>query len=187
MSLTNNQTKSPSILRPITVGLAGIAALTASSWVSVPMFPVPVTMQTLVVLLLGVMCGARMGSGIVLAWFALSMTGAPVFAGGASGLTAFFGPTAGYLVSFPIAAYLAGTLPRANSMTGYALLGLGFLGLHALILAMGWAWLSALLGPEAAFVAGVTPFLIGAIMKSALGAAFLAGLNVTFASQSQDK
>ena len=187
MPMIKSQTESRPFLRPVAIGLAGIAALTASSWVSVPMFPVPVTMQTLVVLLLGVVCGARMGAGIVLAWLALSLTGAPVLANGASGLVAFAGPTTGYLVSFPLAAYLAGQLPRAKSWTGYAGLGLGFLGLHALILAMGWAWLSGLIGLEAAFMAGVAPFLIGAVMKSALGAALLAGLTLTFGSEAQSK
>ena len=147
-----------------------ICVLTASSYVSVPMYPVPVTMQTLAIVMVGALAGPRLGAAMVLSWLGLAMMGAPVLAGGKGGALAFAGPTAGYIAAFPIAACLAGYVVRAK----HALLQFsGFLAIHALILAMGWAWLASLIGPEAALAAGVTPFLIGALIKSALGASLL--------------
>ena len=168
--------RSPSqiLLRPVLIGLAGVAALTASSYIAVPMYPVPVTLQTLVVLMLGAVLGPRAGAATVLAWLALSMTGAPVLSGGASGPVAFAGPTAGYLISFPLVAFAAGYLPKGDRLASHATRLAGFLGLHAVILFMGWSWLSALIGPETAFVAGVVPFLIGSVIKSGLAAALIA-------------
>ena len=137
-------------LRPLTIAVCGIAALTASSWLAVPMFPVPVTMQTAVVLLLGALCGAGLGSGIVLGWLGLAFVGAPVLADGMGGPGAFIGPTAGYLAAF--------------------------IALHALILGGGFLWLSTLIGPSAAFTGGVLPFIIGVFLKSGLAAALVAAL-----------
>ncbi len=147
-----------------------ICVLTVSSYVSVPMYPVPVTMQTLAIVMVGALADPRLGAAMVLSWLGLAMMGAPVLAGGKGGALAFAGPTAGYIAAFPIAAFLAGYVVRVK----HALLQFsGFLAIHALILAMGWAWLASLIGPEAALAAGVTPFLIGALIKSALGASLL--------------
>lgn len=147
-----------------------ICVLTASSYVSVPMYPVPVTMQTLAVLMLGAIAGPRFSAAMVVSWLGLAMMGAPVLAGGKAGLLAFAGPTAGYIAAFPIAAFLAGYVARAkHPVVHFA----GFIALHVVILGMGWAWLSSLMGPQAALATGVTPFLIGALIKSALGASLL--------------
>lgn len=162
------------VLHPVLIGLGGVAALTASSWISVPMFPVPVTMQTMVVLLLGAVLGPRAGAATVLAWLALSLTGAPVLAGGKPGLLALTGPTAGYLMAFPVVAFLAGYLPKGDGAASHAMRFAGFLGLHAVILFVGWSWLSALIGPQVAFASGVVPFLIGSVLKSGLATAILA-------------
>ncbi len=161
-------------LWPVLIALGGIAALTASSYVAVPMYPVPMTLQTLVVLLLGAVLGPRGGSSAVLAWLALSLMGAPVLAGGSTGPVAFAGPTAGYLLSFPFVAFLAGLLPRNHGIGGHVARLAGFLGLHAVILGAGWAWLAAMIGPKAAFVSGVAPFIVGSLLKSALATAIIA-------------
>lgn len=162
------------MLRPVMIALGGIAILTASSWVSVPLYPVPVTMQTLAVLMMGALLGWRAGAGLVLAWLGLALAGAPLLAGGAGGPVAFAGPTAGYLASFPIAAALAGLLPRLSGLRGHGLNFAGFLVLHGLILLAGWSLLSALIGPQEALALGVVPFLIGSVVKAGLGAALLA-------------
>ena len=161
-------------LYPVLIGLGGIAALTASSYIAVPMYPVPVTMQTLVVLLLGAVLGPRAGAATVLAWLALSLMSAPVLAGGKPGLVALAGPTAGYLISFPLVAFLAGCLPKGDRLSRHGARLAGFLSLHAMILFAGWSWLSAMIGPEAAFVSGVAPFLIGSLIKSGLATAIIA-------------
>lgn len=163
-------------LRPVAIGLAGIAALTVSSYVSLPMVPVPVTMQTLVVMLLGAVAGPRMGAAIVLSWLGLALLGAPVLAGGKTGLLAFAGPTAGYLFAFPVAAFLAGFLPKGQTLVLHGVRFAGFLGLHALILAVGGVWLATLTTPEIALASGVVPFLAGSLLKSALAAAVIAAM-----------
>lgn len=163
-------------LRPVAIGLAGIAALTVSSYVSLPMVPVPVTMQTLVVVLLGAVAGPRMGAAIVLSWLGLALMGAPVLAGGKTGLLAFAGPTAGYLFAFPVAAFLAGFLPKGQTLALHSARFAGFLGLHVLILAVGGGWLAMLTTPEIALASGVVPFLAGSLLKSALAAAVIAAM-----------
>jgi biotin transport system substrate-specific component len=154
--------------------LAGTLLLALASQISVPMVPVPVTMQTLAVTLIGAFYGWRLGAVTVLAWLFEAMLGLPVLAGGASGLAPFMGPTAGYLVSFPIVAALVGWLAERGWGGGslprsFAAMLLG----NALCLVFGWAWLATLIGAERALLAGVAPFLIGAVLKSALGAAIL--------------
>lgn len=166
------------LLRPVLIGVSGIVALTLSSYVAVPMYPVPMTLQTMVVLLLGAIAGPRAGAAIVLGWLALALAGAPVLAGGKAGLVTFAGPTAGYLASFPVVAFLAGFLPRlARPMLSAATRFAGFLALHAVILAAGWAWLATLVGAEAALMTGVYPFIAGSVLKSALGSVLISALH----------
>ena len=168
---TRTITESPS--RLIAFFAAGLCVLTASSYISVPMFPVPVTMQTLAIVMVGALAGPRLGTAIVMSWLGLSIMVAPVLAGGKTGIIAFTGPTAGYLAAFPIAALLGGLVARAsNSVIHFV----GFLGVHAIILAAGWVWLATLIGPEAAFTSGVAPFAIGALLKSGLAASLLVAL-----------
>jgi len=163
-------------VRMLLAGAVGVCLLTASSYVSIPVGPVPVTLQTLAVLLVGVVMGPRAGALTVISWLALALAGAPVLAGAAGGPLPFAGPTAGYLASFPIAAFLAGMLPRAASLSGHGLVLAGMVALHGLVLLLGWAWLSVLAGPQAAFMAGVMPFLLGSLVKGALAAALAAVL-----------
>ena len=80
----------------------GSIALTLSSYISVPMVPVPVTMQTLAVTLVGALLGRRLGAITVMAWLAQAMAGLPVLANGAGGIHHFAGPTAGYLVALSL-------------------------------------------------------------------------------------
>lgn len=166
----------PGWLRNALAMLAGSAVLAASAQIAVPMAPVPVTMQSLAVLALGVVLGPRLAAAAVLAYLAEGAAGLPVFAGFSGGVAHMAGPTAGYLVSFVPAAWLAGRLSQvrwgrtaAGSFTAY-MLG------HALILGAGAAYLSLFTGVAQAVALGVTPFLIGSVVKSLLGAA--AGLAV---------
>lgn len=160
-------------LRPVAIAISGIALLTASSYVAVPMVPVPVTMQTLMVLLIGAVCGGGMGAGVVLGWLGLAFLGAPVLADGVGGPQAFVGPTAGYLASFPIAAFLAGFVTNKKNWVGIGVRFGAFTALHAIILGLGFAWLANLFGAETAWTTGVYPFLIGALLKSGLAAALV--------------
>lgn len=151
--------------------LVGSWLLAAASWIEAPMYPVPMTLQTWAVLVIAGLAGARMAGEITFAWLAQAAMGLPVLAGGDGGLAHFAGPTGGYLVGFLAAAVLVGGLTGRRGGRSWAGLGLSFLLGHALILAAGFAWLSALIGPAAAWTGGVAPFLLGSVLKTVLAAA----------------
>lgn len=151
----------------------GTLLLAASSWVEVPMVPVPMTMQTYAVLLVGALCGWRLGLATVLAWLGEAALGLPVLAGGAGGLAHFAGPTGGYLVAFPLAAALVGFCAERGWSRGNAPAFAVMLAGHAVIFALGVAWLAGLIGLEKAIAFGFTPFLPGTVLKSALAVASL--------------
>lgn len=155
----------------------GTLVLAIASQISVPMLPVPMTMQTLAVILIGALYGWRLGALTVLAWLGEAAVGLPVLANGAGGPAPFMGPTAGYLASFPLVAVLVGWLAERGWNGGrpaFAFISM-LLG-HALCLALGAAWLANLIGLEKAVLVGVVPFLLGTLVKSALGAAILMAL-----------
>ncbi len=167
--------------RPRTVQAAavllGTAILAIASQISVPMVPVPMTMQTLAVLLIGALYGWRLGALTILAWLAEAALGLPVLANAGGGLHHFAGPTGGYLAAFPLMAALAGWLAERGWHGGRPLLAFASLMLaHALCLALGGLWLAYLIGAQKALAFGVVPFLLGSLVKSALGAAVLAAL-----------
>jgi biotin transport system substrate-specific component len=154
--------------------LIGTLVLAASSQVSVPMQPVPMTMQTLAVTLVGALYGWRLGALTVVAWLVQGALGLPVFAGGASGVARFFGPTGGYLFAFPIAAALTGWLVARSAGRFMVLRHFGaMLAGNALCLVLGGAWLAAIVGANKAWMVGVMPFLLGGALKSVLGAAIM--------------
>ncbi len=155
--------------------VAGVCVLTASSYVQVPMVPVPLTMQTLAVTVIGALYGRRLGALTIIAWLAAAAAGAPVMAG--DHIADFVGPTAGYLAAFPIVGALCGFLAeRSWNGRNLWLAGASMLIGNLLCLALGGAWLSVLIGADKAIAAGVTPFLLGAALKSALGAVVMKGL-----------
>lgn len=152
----------------------GTAFLALSSYIEVPMVPVPVTMQTFAITLIGAVYGWRLGAVTVLAWLAEAAIGLPVLAGGASGIAHFMGPTGGYLASFPIIAALTGLLAERGWNGKRPVLAFAAMLLaNLLCLAIGATWLATLIGAQKAIAAGVTPFVIGAVLKSALGAMVL--------------
>lgn len=153
----------------------GTLFLTLSSYVEVPMVPVPVTMQTLAVTLVGALYGWRLGAITIIAWLAEAAVGLPVLSGGAAGAHHFVGPTAGYLFAFPVVGAVVGWLAeRGWNGRRPVLAFVGMLLGNALCLALGGAWLATLFGAEVAWTSGVAPFLIGGVLKSVLGAALLA-------------
>lgn len=147
-----------------------VIALSLSSYVSVPMVPVPITAQTYVLLVGAAWLGSRRSVVAVGLWLLLGAAGVPVLAGGAAGLERFVGPTAGYLYAFPVAAFIVGALAERGWDARRP--GLSFLAMligHAVCLGGGGAWLAATIGVEPAVTKGVVPFLPGAVIKSALG------------------
>jgi biotin transport system substrate-specific component len=161
-------------MKALTV-LAGTGILTASSYIQVPFYPVPMTMQTLAVTLVGAVLGWRLGVATVMAWLTAAFVGLPVLAGNhLAGPAAFVSPTAGYIVAFPLMAALTGFLAERGWTGKRPLLAFASMTAgNALCLVLGTAWLSVLVGPEKAIALGMLPFLAGGLVKSALAAAFL--------------
>lgn len=137
--------------------------------------PIPITGQTFAVLLTGMLLGSRLGAAAVIAYLIEGAIGLPFFAGGGAGLLRFFGPTAGYLVAFPAAAFIVGAFAEhgwdKRYLTAVAAMAIG----STVIFLGGWAWFAVLTNtpPVAAFKLAVAPFLLGDVIKIALGAAVL--------------
>ncbi len=161
----------------VTAVLLGTLILTMSSYIVVPMVPVPMSMQTFAVTMVGALYGWRLGAITIVAWLMEGAAGLPVFASGGAGLAHLAGSTGGYLVAFPIIGALTGWLVE-RGWNGRRV-GLAFIAMlvaNMLCLVIGTAWLSALIGLEAAWAHGFVPFVLGAVLKSALGAASLKGI-----------
>jgi len=155
-------------------GASVFIAIAAQIAVPLPHSPVPLTMQPLAVLLVGVVLGSWRGAAAAALYLMEGLGGLPVFAQGHGGvfwLTA--GPTAGYLLSYPFAAFVAGWVSERGWGSTIARSIAGMLAALAVIYVGGWSWLAALTGTKAAFAMGIAPFLIADIIKVALGAAFL--------------
>jgi biotin transport system substrate-specific component len=137
--------------------------------------PIPITGQTFAVLLTGMLLGSRLGAAAVIAYLIEGAIGLPFFAGGGAGLVRFLGPTAGYLVAFPAAAFIVGAFAEhgwdKHYETAVAAMAIG----SVIIFLAGWAWFAILTNtpPVAAFNLAVLPFLPGDVIKIALGAAVL--------------
>lgn len=159
--------------------LAGTLVLALASQIAVPMVPVPITMQTFAVTMIGALYGWRLGVLTVLAWLGEAMIGFPVLANGTGGLAPFAGPTAGYLVAFPLMALMVGWLAERgwtgdNIVRSFA----AHLAANAICLALGGLYLGSLIGAEKGWLLGVAPFILGAVLKSALAAAVLKGIRI---------
>jgi biotin transport system substrate-specific component len=146
-------------------------AVAAQLAAPLPFTPVPVTMQTLFVVLAGLTLGARDGFYALLAYLAIGFAGAPVFAGFSFGPAALLGPTAGYLVSFPAAALVSGYLFGRLGGSRVAAFFASLCGM-ALILASGASYLSFVLGLPFAQTASlaILPFIAGDLAKAGLAA-----------------
>ena len=161
------------MVRNVILGVLGSLLLWASARVQVPFFPVPLTLQTLVVLGLGAAFGWRLGATTVALYLAEGAAGLPVFAGTPEkgiGMAYMMGPTGGYLLGFVLAAAVVGWLAEKgfdrNPFTMFAAMLLG----TATIYVPGLVWLSSLIGMEKAMEFGFMPFIAGDLTKAALAA-----------------
>lgn len=157
------------LLQKSAAAIIAFAVLTASSHIAVPVGPVPMTMQTLAVTLTGVFLGSRLGALVVAFWVAAGFSGLPIFAMGNGGIAAMVGPTAGFLYSFPVIAAMAGWLAQKG---GVIRTFVAMFAANITCLVLGSAWLVAVLSmPVAkALAVGAAPFVLGAFLKSVLGA-----------------
>ncbi len=150
--------------------LAGSALLALSAHVQVPFWPVRLSMQSFVVLAIGLAGGSRLGAATLIAYLAEGAVGLPVFQGGV-GLVYMVGPTGGYLLGYVLAAFTVGWLAERGATRGWlGTAGVLFLGV-ALIYLPGLAWLAVLFGPAKALAFGLTPFLLAEACKLALATA----------------
>ena len=150
--------------------------IAAAAQFSIHIGPIPITGQSFAVLLTGALLGSRLGAMAVIAYLIEGAVGLPFFApGGAPGILRFLGPSAGYLVAFPAAAYITGAFAEygwdKRYHTALAAMAIG----SAIILLGGWAWFSVLTNssPIVVFYDAVGKFLVGDLIKVAAAAAVL--------------
>jgi len=163
-------------LRAILLAVVGTILLTIAAKIKVPFWPVPMTMQTFVVLVLGMAYGWRLGAATLALYLAEGALGLPVFSGTPErgiGVAYILGPTGGYLLGFLLAATAVGWLAEKGwdrswlSTAGAMLIG------NVIIYVPGILWLGALIGMERAIQVGLLPFLLGDGLKLALAVAVL--------------
>ncbi len=160
--------------------ITGAALMTLAAKVQIPFWPVPMTLHTLAVMAFAIAFGPRIAVSIFVAYLAAGAVGIPVFSGTPErgiGLAYMAGPTGGYLLGYLAASWLVGALARGRSIigrTGAMLAGL------ALVYALGAAWLARFVPLDRIVELGVTPFILGDLVKigivSATGAVLPAAL-----------
>ena len=158
--------KQSKILRNVFVALMGTVLLAISSKVKIPFYPVPMTMQTLVILFLGIALGWKLGLATVSLYLFEGIVGLPVFSGSPEkgvGIVYFTGPTMGYLIGFLFTVYFAGSF---NFSKNLFIKFLQLLFSVSFIYILGILWLGTLIGWEKPlFQLGVQPFLLAELFK----------------------
>lgn len=166
------------LLRDVLIVVAAslLIAISAQVSVPVPFTPVPMTLQPMAILLAGALLGSTRGAAAATLYLLEGAVGLPVFASGKGGfIWLIAGPTAGYLLSYPLVAWVTGWLSERgwsrSPLTTIPMMASGI----ALIHLGGWAWLSTVIGMGAAgaFAAGTVPFLAGDVLKIMIAAALL--------------
>ena len=161
--------KQVNILKYFLVILLSSVLLAISAKLKIPFYPVPMTMQTFVVLLIGACFGWKLGGAIITFYLLEGIVGLPVFSGTpekGSGIAYFVGPTMGYLLGFVIAAMFCGVLKfNKNIIFNFFKLVLSV----SIIYFLGVLWLGTLIGWDKPIIdLGVTPFLLAELFKMAL-------------------
>ena len=165
MELVKNFTQSK-LIKNLLIALIGTVLLAISAKIKIPFYPVPMTMQTLVVLIIGVGFGWKLGVATISLYLFEGIIGLPVFSGTPEkgiGLVYFTGPTMGYLIGFLVATFLAGKFNFDNNLIK------NFLKLTfatSFIYILGILWLGGLIGwDKPIFKLGVQPFLLAELFK----------------------
>ena len=168
MELTKNLTQ-PKIIKSLLAIVLGSIALTISAKIKIPFYPVPMTMQTFVVLFLGISLGYKIGLATVGLYLIEGIAGLPVFSNSPEkgvGLLYFTGPTMGYLIGFLTACYLASIIKYEDSF--FVVLGKLILATSTIYI-LGLLWLGTLIGWDKPILAlGAKPFLLAEIFKIAI-------------------
>ena len=165
MELTKSLTQ-PKVIKSFLAILLGSIALTISAKIKIPFYPVPMTMQTFVVLFLGISLGYKVGLATIGLYLLEGIVGLPVFSNSPEkgvGLLYFTGPTMGYLIGFLIACYLASMIKFEDSY--FVILG-KLVFATSTIYILGLLWLGTLIGwDKPIFALGAKPFLLAEIFK----------------------
>ena len=167
MELTRSLTNSK-ILKTILIVFIGSIVLTISAKINVPFYPVPMTMQTFVVIFIGMAFGWKLGLATVFAYLVEGAFGFPVFAGTPEkgiGIAYMIGPTGGYLFGFLVAVFIAGFLNfDKNIFLKFILITTAI----STIYIFGVPWLALLKGWQVAYVWGIKKFLLAELFKICL-------------------
>ena len=154
------------LLKYVFLALIGSIILAVSSKIKIPFYPVPMTMQTLIVLVIGIGFGWKLGLATVSLYLFEGIIGIPVFSGTPEkgvGLIYFTGPTMGYLIGFLVATYISGKFSYDNNLVK------NFLKLMlatSFIYILGMSWLGSLIGwDKPIFQLGAQPFLLAELFK----------------------
>ena len=158
--------KHTQIVKFLFIALIGSIILAISSKIKIPFYPVPMTMQTLIVLMIGIGFGWKLGVATVALYLFEGIIGLPVFSGSPEkgvGLVYFTGPTMGYLLGFLVTAYISGKFIYDNNIVS-TFLKLFFA--TSLIYVLGMTWLGILIGwDKPIFQLGAQPFLLAELFK----------------------
>lgn len=155
------------------IGASAVIAIAAQIAIPIPGTLVPLTLQPLAVLLVGVTLGSSRGAAAAALYLLEGFSGLPVGAQGHGGPIWLAGPTAGYLFSYPFAAFLAGWFSQRGWGSTTLRAVAGMLVALGVIYLGGWSWLAAFAGAKQAWIAGVRPFILADIVKVAIGASLL--------------
>ena len=166
-----------SLMRATVLAVAGSALLAISAKIQIPFYPVPMTMTTFMVLLLGMSLGWRLAAATILLYLAEGAAGMPVFAGTPEkgiGLAYMMGGTGGYLIGYLLAAVTCGWLVEHGWGRNVVSTAIAMLVGNVLIYVPGLLWLGALFGWDKPILEwGLTPFILGDLTKLALAAVVL--------------
>ncbi len=187
MTLTHSFLPSMTRLQQVMLVLGGTVFIALAAQLSVPMLPVPMTLQTLAILIVGLTFGARLGAATLITYLAQGAAGLPVFAGGAAGMAYMVGPTFGFLLGYVFMAWLAGLAVEKGLARGFLPTALVALVASAALYLPGIAWpmgIAGLFGIEASWTATnataiwagwVSPFLLGDALKAIIAALVVSG------------
>jgi len=155
------------------IGASILIALAAQVAIPIPGSPVPLTLQPIAVLLVGVTLGSSRGAAAAALYLFEGMSGLPVFAQGHGGPVWLIAPTAGYLWSYPFAAWLAGFVSERGWGSSIFRAVCGMLAALVVIYAGGFSWLATLTSAKIAWTTGVAPFIVADMIKIAIAASLL--------------
>ena len=165
-----------SAVRTLLLVVAGTALLTLSAKVNIPFYPVPMTMQTFAVLVVGMAFGPSLAIATVGLYLLQGALGLPVFSGTPArgiGWAYMIGPTGGYLLGFLVASGIVGVLAQRGFDRSFGMTLAAMTVGTLVIFTFGFAWLAGLIGMEKAWTFGVEPFLLAAAFKILLAALVL--------------